>query len=306
MLPLAEDSRAVQEIFPEGAAQESCLEGAAQDACLEGATQEVFPEGATQEVFPEGATPGPVEPVEVTGAGELPGSVATDAYEEEEASFRERLHDRVSQKNDARCKELSGIMGSPVEDARFPQEEAASSSSDVLVVYEDQRGLWRQGPTEAEEELPNDGWGHRADEIDWSPISTGEGEASELLEARRDEPSEQAGSSFRPPDSDEVKISNLIAEVCSCMANGGSLLELNRLLERSHRSLSWKKINVACRKLGLHLCTREFLGQEKLREGLAAVPWSRAPMSLLRNHELRAVRRAFCVRVNRPAWPAWY
>ncbi|NDH07955.1 hypothetical protein EBX93_18920 [bacterium] len=226
VLPLAEDTRAVQE------------------ACLEGAAQEIFPEGAAQEISLEGATPGPVEPGEVTGAGELPGSVATDAYEEEEACFQERLHDRVGQKNDTRCKELSaGITDSPIVDARFSQEEAASSSSDALVVYEDQRGFRRQGPTEAEEELQTDDWGHREDELDWSPISEGEGEVSELLGARHDEPSEQAASFFRPPGSDEEKISSLIVEVCSCVANGGSLLELNRLLERSHCSLSWKKIN---------------------------------------------------------------
>jgi hypothetical protein len=177
------------------------------------------------------------------------------------------------------------------------REEGSSSSSGVVTAYE---GDLQRKESEATEELLREVWVHTGEEVDYSPISDSEG-ASAISPSELGRSYERSMSFVSKSVVEETQ--RLLSEVSTCMENGGTLLELNKILERSHGSLSWKKINTACKKLGLHLCTREYLG-EGLREDLLSRSWSRAPMRLLRSRELRAVRRAFCVKVRQ--WPAWY
>jgi hypothetical protein len=245
---------------------------------------------------------------EVLEEGGIP-DVATDPKEgvcEEEASSCLESQDRGRREKQACEQQLAERVKKASEDVQACQEGEPSSSSDVLSACD--AGFERQAPTGSGVGV----WERLEDEIDWSssadssPHSEGEEAAPKLTDAWCSEPFERA----RPflglsESSDQEKVQSMLAEVSSCIANDGSLLEVNRLLERSHASLSWKKINAACRTLGWNLCTREILGLPDLREALSSRPWTRIPMSLMRNQELRAVKRAFCVRVARPA-VYWY
>ena len=183
-------------------------------------------------------------------------------------------------------------------------DEGSSSSSVVKVYAEDLQGqenaVTEERFSEVRQPLFED-WVHKAEEVDYSPISDAEEGASAISPSELGESYARSISFLSKSVAEETQ--RLVSEVSSCVESGGTLLELNKILERSHASLSWKKINAACKKLGLHLCTREFLG-EGLREDLFSRSWSRAPMGLLRSRELRAVRRAFCVKLQR--WPLWY
>ena len=105
--------------------------------------------------------------------------------------------------------------------------------------------------------------------------------------------------SFAVSTSLDDRIQTLVSAVAACATNGGTLQELSDVLEESHRDLhlSWKRINRACRNMGLCLSTRRLLG-EYLREELVCKYWSRLPRGLLRGRRLKAVRRAFCIQLE--------
>ena len=98
--------------------------------------------------------------------------------------------------------------------------------------------------------------------------------------------------------STETKKSLLLYSITTLLEAGGSLVELNDALERQHRELrlSWKKINAICRDLGLCLSDRTCYGGA-LHAELSSKSWQRVSLASLRNLNLRAVRRAFCITV---------
>lgn len=97
---------------------------------------------------------------------------------------------------------------------------------------------------------------------------------------------------------DQRHAERLLESVEGLLWGGGTLQDLNRLLRATHEvtGLSWKKINRACRRLGLGLVSHVFHRYDLRRELL----WHqelRVPMAYLRTPELREVRRAFCVKL---------
>lgn len=95
----------------------------------------------------------------------------------------------------------------------------------------------------------------------------------------------------------------LVDAVTHSVLRGDGLVDLNLVLQKSQRELglSWKTVNAACRRMGLCLSTRRLLGGD-LSWSLRAWPQNRVPRAVLRDPRLRAVRRAFCVRVRSRAY----
>lgn len=97
---------------------------------------------------------------------------------------------------------------------------------------------------------------------------------------------------------DQRHVERLLESVETLLWGEGTLQDLNGLLRATHAvtGLSWKKINRACRSLGLGLVSHVFHRYDLRRELL----WNqelRVPMAYLRTPELREVRRAFCVKL---------
>ena len=122
---------------------------------------------------------------------------------------------------------------------------------------------------------------------------------TEALAARAPALASWNGAGEDQRNTDQRHAERLLESVETLLWGGGTLQDLNGLLRATHAvtGLSWKKINRACRRLGLGLVSHVFHRYD-LRRNLLWHQEMRVPVAYLRTPELREVRRAFCVKLS--------